>query len=828
MPKLTLRIELLENRCVPATITPTTFDDGGFGSGSLRDAVLHFNADTGTDDDIIQLEAGTYRLTIQNVGGRHETAGFTGDLNLTQTSHRWIIQGAGPSTTIDASQLQDRVFQLVNPGTQVVFRDLVIQGGLAQDDGTEGALPGTTDALGGGIFNNSGDVTLDNVVLQNNVVRGGDAAVRRANGYSALGAGIYSTGGALTLVGATITDNQSFGGRGGDSSRTYYPAGAGGSASGGGLYASGGSLDISDSRIANNRATGGRGGDGAIYYTTVRTSQGGISFVTDFSGGTGGRAQGGGLYVNGGSLTLASSTIASNQGTGGPAGANGYAGGGSGGGLYIMSNAGTPTVTGSTLSGNSASGVYGDDGGAIRNLGTLTVSNSTLSGNSATGADAGGGGIDNGGTLTVSNSTLSGNSGGDRGGGIANGGTLTVSNSTLSGNSAFEGGGIANGGTLTVSNSTLSGNSAGEGGGIYTGSPLTVISNSTLSDNSAGEGGGIYNFARLTVSDSTLSGNSAAFANVGAGGGIYNDGTLTVSNTTLSGNSARYYGGGIYNRYGPLTVSNSTLSGNSAGRYGGGIYADNTPGPQPFTLTNVTLTANRANYSGGGLYVLSGSPVLHNTLIAGNFRGLTGTTADDVYGSLNSGGDYNLIGDGTGMTGLTNGVNGNQVGSASDPIDPQLGPLDFNGGPTLTHALLSGSPAIDAGNNAYATDWDQRGPGYPRIVNGIIDIGAFEYQGNGSGPHAPRLRPDTAQSLAWLTSVATLHRDHPAFSCSPISSTGARLQIEGNRVADAANPGPKGSYVDRIFTWLHEKEPWQVGVVWDDPEPFDAAPVFVC
>ena len=96
MPKLTLRIELLENRCVPATITPTTFDDGGFGSGSLRDAVLHFNADTGTDDDIIQLEAGTYRLTIQNVGGRHETAGLTGDLNLTQTSHRWFIRGAGP------------------------------------------------------------------------------------------------------------------------------------------------------------------------------------------------------------------------------------------------------------------------------------------------------------------------------------------------------------------------------------------------------------------------------------------------------------------------------------------------------------------------------------------------------------------------------------------------------------------------------------------------------------------------------------------------------------------------------------------------------------
>jgi hypothetical protein len=80
------------------------------------------------------------------------------------------------------------------------------------------------------------------------------------------------------------------------------------------------------------------------------------------------------------------------------------------------------------------------------------------------------------------------------------------------------------------------------------------------------------------------------------------------------------------------------------------------------------------------------------------------------------------------MTGLSNGVNGNLVGSAAAPIDPLLGPLQDNSGPTITHALLPGSPAIDAGNNAYATEFDQRGPGYPRIVSGTIDIGAFEVQ----------------------------------------------------------------------------------------------------
>src|SRR6516225_762084 len=106
-------VEVLEGRWVPATLTPTTMLDGGLGSGSLRDAVLQFNADAGTDDDIIQLLPGTYTLTIRNSGGHHETAGLEGDLNLTRASHRWIIQGAGSSgenaTVIDASQLQDRV-----------------------------------------------------------------------------------------------------------------------------------------------------------------------------------------------------------------------------------------------------------------------------------------------------------------------------------------------------------------------------------------------------------------------------------------------------------------------------------------------------------------------------------------------------------------------------------------------------------------------------------------------------------------------------------------------------------------------------------------------
>ena len=599
------RLEMLERRWVPATLTPTTFADGGPGSGSLRDAVLQLNADTGTDDDIIQLEAGTYTLTIPNVGGRHETAGLTGDLNLTQTSHRWIIQGAGPSTIIDASQLQDRVFQIVNPGTQVVFQDLVIQGGLAQDDGTDGALAGTTDALGGGIFNRGGDLTLDDVVVQNNLARGADVVALSTPGHHGLGGGIYSTAGALTIAGATIANNQASGGHGGDYNGNNS-AGDGGSAAGGGLYASAGSLDISDSMVARNRATGGQGGDGI--YACFSGS------CTYLDGGAGGSALGAGLYVNGGSLTLASSTIASNQGGAGSPGVGGYPGLGEGGGLLIQSQTGMLAITGSTLSGNSTTG------------------------------DGGGGGISNWGTLTVSNSTLS-------------------ANSAIFSGVYGDGGGISNeGGTLTVSNSTLSGNSAPNGGG----------------------------------------------------GGIYNTG---------------YFGGA-----GALTVTSSTLSGNSANT-GGGI--DNF-----------------------GAYA---STVSRNTLVAGN----TAATSPDLSGTFTSQG-HNLIGDGTGGSGFN--VT-DLVGTAASPIDPRLGPLQDNGGPTPTMALLPGSPAIDAGDNTGAPMWDQRGAPFRRIVNGIIDIGAFEVQARGHGGPNRQPLPDPVPVQALGMVAGPLAGQPPDLPANPFPVT---------------------------------------------------------
>jgi hypothetical protein len=214
---------------------------------------------------------------------------------------------------------------------------------------------------------------------------------------------------------------------------------------------------------------------------------------------------------------------------------------------------------------------YDGTGGAFLNFGTLTVSGCTLSSNSANppyGTEGIGGGIGNlGGTLTVSGCTLSGNSaqGGGLGGGIFNSGfgsVATVQNSRLSGNSAGGGGGINNQGTMTVSGCTLSGNSAGNGGGILNVGTLTV-SGCTLTTNSAVDGGGIYNFdgagggtaGTLTIQSSTMSGNVAS----SEGGGIYNSANarLRVKDSKVCGNTAPV-GADLYN-LGELTVKNSVI-----------------------------------------------------------------------------------------------------------------------------------------------------------------------------------------------------------------------------------------------------------------------------
>jgi hypothetical protein len=278
--------------------------------------------------------------------------------------------------------------------------------------------------------------------------------------------------------------------------------------------------------------------------------------------------------------------------------------------------------------------------------------------------------------------------------------TAAISGLTIA--DGFNGGGgsgIYTIGTLTLTGSVLTRNS-GVGTAIYNTGTMTVI-NSTLSGNTLS--GSITNDGTMDLSFSAVTGNSSN----GNAGGIRNGGMMTIRNSTISGNAAISAGGGILNG-GTLTITDSTISGNSSlARYGGGI--SNSDGAT-LTVTSCTISNNSAP-SGGGIYNFNqGTLSLRNTILAGN--------STDMWGVLNSLG-HNLIGDGTGGSGYDPT---DLVGTHSNPIDPKLGLLQDNGGPTQTMAVLAGSPALNAGDPNQLGSPDQRSV----VRSGGVNIGAYQ------------------------------------------------------------------------------------------------------
>jgi CSLREA domain-containing protein/uncharacterized repeat protein (TIGR01451 family) len=756
------------------TIVVTTTDDelNGDGDCSLREAIQAANANGGVDQcpagsgtDTVVVPAGTYTLSIP---GTNENANATGDLDITSPL---MLSGAGAATTvIDGADL-DRVIE--TDFWAVTIDGLTIRNGTALNGG--GVYDGSTQTLtisnsvvtanhstgdGGGIFStDSGSLALTRTVVSANTATHGAGidvdfgsmsiheSTLNSNVATGIGGGLYVEGlGSATVTSSTITANQASDGAGVNN-------GAGG-----------GSITLTNTTVSANVASFQGGG--------IFTSPGGSASTTlnhaTFSG-NGAASGGDAIYINSGAVSMTGSILA-NSTTGSDCAGSAIGSVSSGGHNLIETNGctitgdatgnllgldpnlgaladnGGPTLTHALLAGSpaidaaGASGPATDQRGVPRPQGlafdigafevpsgpqTLTVTTTddelnsdgdcslreaTHAANTNAVVDACGTGFAAD-TVIVPAGTYSMNFGDSlkllesvnlvgAGAGsttitqlasnqrvlsILPGVTADVGGFTLSGGHDSSGGSAHNQGTFTLHDSVVTGAIANlQGGAIFNaaGGSLTLL-RATLTGNSAVDGGGINHRGVSTqIVDSTIAGNSA----IAAGGGlvVFAPGTVTMTNSTISGNSAQGGGGIFVDDGGSVTVAHSTIAGNiNTTPLGGGIYNDN----GAFTLTG-TIVANSAGgdcAANGASTITSGG---HNLIETPGACAFTGDTATNVTGA-----------------------------------DPMLGPLADNGGPTKTHALLTGSPAIDAaGSTGPATD--QRGVLRPQ--GSFFDIGAYE------------------------------------------------------------------------------------------------------
>jgi uncharacterized repeat protein (TIGR01451 family) len=416
--------------------------------------------------------------------------------------------------------------------------------------------------------------------------------------------------------------------------------------------------------------------------------------------GQGGDGQGGALYTWGRAATLNRVVFDDNRAT-------------SGGAVVTSDQGGVLVANDCIFTNNQATG---GSGGAIISA-QMTILGSTFTDNSAVYGGAlyfiQGGGAN----FNIADSTFTGNQAAGIGGAIYVAGVATIQgslfNSNSAGSSGSSGGALScNGCTLNLSDCVVTGNQATSGGGLHLSNSSFNISRSTISNNNASThfGGGIY---------------------VDTGGG-------TVSASTINGNSSGIDGGGLWISNINLTLANVTVDGNTSGQYGAGIYY------QAFTaktlaLNNVTLTGNHAASLGGGLfrYDYDGSVDAKNSIIALNSSGIN--TAPDIFSRASSFTSlgYNLIGiKDENYANFTNAT-GDQTGTTANPINPLLGPLQDNGGPTATRVPLTSSLVLDAGNpSAPGTGGttceatDQRSVPRPQSGDGVggarCDKGAVE------------------------------------------------------------------------------------------------------
>ncbi|MEM9264155.1 MAG: CHAT domain-containing protein [Cyanobacteria bacterium P01_F01_bin.13] len=694
-------------------------------NGSIQNGV-----DAVADGGTVNLAAATYR----------EGDPITLDHPLTligQGQDNTIISGDADNNGTGDHQ----VLRITNRGDNITLTDLTIQDGLSTSDGAGLKNDGdnvlisntnffnnqvTSGGRDGGAIHNHGSLTLLNTKFQNNST-GSD------------GGAIDIEKGSVDIINNSFISNQA--GRHGGAI-DLDPNG---------------SLMVSNTSFTLNDAST----DGGAIYLEGDTTLTAVTLLNNTAN------NGGAIYSNkSGTLNIANSTLSNNQATN------------LGGAISIFSSGSVniqtsvieyneATISGGGIHNNNNNNIYISDtsilfnqaltelGGGINNLGDLTLTNIDLESNTSNFL---GGGIFNGASslLSVTDSDFRSNQATDDGGGLYNNrGELIISNSGFENNTANRGGGLFNSGTATLDTVNFEANQANiDGGGFYNQINATSeITAGIFDNNSAQNGGGIYNRGDISLlnnvifdnqaiglgtqnggagifnsSGGSLSVNSSLIANntsTTQGGGILNlardnQTTVTITNSTIINNQALTKGGGIENaslqgfsNLAELTITNSTISRNQAST-GGGIRTVGLT-----ILTNTTIAENVATSSGGGLSehpITVETPELINTIVANNSAPIN----PDVEGTFNDQGN-NLIGIDQGSTGFNLST---LIGTVSDPLNPNLTPLNHNLGTLPSHQLLSNSPAANAGNNSAATASDQNGQ--PRIIGGTVDIGAIE------------------------------------------------------------------------------------------------------
>lgn len=538
---------------------------------------------------------------------------------------------------------------------------------------------------------------------------------------------------------------------------------------------------------------------------------------------------GGAIGVDHGTLRLEGVHLLYNSSPGGAPYANTVGGGGGG---AIANIDGRVMITGSLLSENSAL-----VGGAIENRGELIINTSILAENTA---DNAGGAVLNMSNLEMDDVWVIANTAGTRGGGgVFNRGTASFTNVDFQGNSSStsSGGAIDNfgadfPGAVTISDCTFDENQAAFGGAVHSiGGTVTITTSRFESNSTLGQfhGGALYNsgyggaVGLMTISSSTIENNSAQVA----GGGIFNAGNMSIQNSTLSGNQAQDTGGGIYNGgtpdgdYGQLFMSGSTVIGNIAAQ---GAAMTNTTEAM---VVNSTLSGNQGEWNGGfqndGTSTIISSTIAYNTSVHGaGIYAVQGRI--DIRNSIVAHNQYSNCSVNQGVIN-SDGANISDDGSCAGfslTVNPLIMPLANNGGLTLTHALLPGSPAIDAvdaGDCVAATGSpllvDQRG--VTRPVGSQCDIGAFEFD-----PLAP---PPTMMTIVPYLPAVQIDMPVNCRAGSSISFPALTILPQGQTIPLVA--------VNPSRTWYQVRPPdlevacWVWGGAITPPEDLSTVPLVV-